>query len=73
MTTNLPSPALPPWFPDLLAELKARIQVAQTRAVLAVNTELVRLYWDIGRMIDERQQREGWGAAVIPRLSRRVA
>ena len=38
-------------------------------AVLAVNTELVRLYWDIGRLIDDRQQREGWGAAVIPRLA----
>lgn len=37
--------------------------------MLAVNAELVRLYWDIGRLIDERQQREGWGAAVIPRLA----
>ena len=37
--------------------------------MLAVNAELVRLYWDIGRIIDERQQREGWGAAVIPRLA----
>lgn len=35
----------------------------------SVNAELVRLYWDIGRLIDDRQQREGWGAAVIPRLS----
>ena len=31
--------------------------------------ELVRLHWDIGRIIDDRQQREGWGAAVIPRLA----
>jgi predicted nuclease of restriction endonuclease-like (RecB) superfamily len=36
---------------------------------LAVNSELVRLYWDIGRLIDQRQKREGWGTAVIPRLS----
>ena len=49
--------------------MKGRIQTAQTRAVLSVNTELVRLYWDIGRIIDGRQQREGWGAAVIPRLA----
>lgn len=40
--------------------------------VLAVNSELVRLYWDIGRIIDERQRREGWGAAVIPRLALRL-
>lgn len=57
-------------FASLLSDVKGRIQVAQTRAALAVNSELVRLYWDIGRIIDDRQQREGWGAAVIPRLSR---
>ena len=46
-------------FAALLADVKGRIQAAQTRAVLAVNSELVRLYWDIGRIIDERQQQEG--------------
>lgn len=56
-------------FAALVTEIKGRIQAAQTRAMLAVNAELVRLYWDIGRIIDERQQREGWGAAVIPRLA----
>jgi hypothetical protein len=56
-------------FAALLADVKGRIQSSQTRAVLAVNAELVRLYWDIGRIIDQRQQREGWGAAVIPRLA----
>lgn len=57
-------------FAALLGDVKGRIQSAQTRAVLAVNAELVRLYWDIGRIIDDRQQREGWGAAVIPRLAK---
>lgn len=66
---NLPIPA---GFPALLKEIKARIQHAQTRAILSANAELVRLYWDIGRLIDERQEREGWGAAVIPRLSREL-
>lgn len=56
-------------FAALLADVKGRIQAAQTRAVLAVNRELVKLYWDIGRIIDERQRHEGWGAAVIPRLA----
>jgi predicted nuclease of restriction endonuclease-like (RecB) superfamily len=59
-------------FPKLLKEIKTRIQQAQTRAVLSVNAELVRLYWDIGQMIDARQQREGWGAAVIPRIAREL-
>jgi hypothetical protein len=48
---------------------EARIRDAQTRAILAANAELVQLYWDIGRMIAERQKHEGWGAAVIPRLA----
>ena len=59
-------------FAALLADVKGRIQAAQTRAVLAVNAELVRLYWDIGQMIEGRQRREGWGAAVIPRLAREL-
>ncbi len=57
-------------FAALLADVKDRIQSAQTRAMLAVNAELVRLYWDVGRLIDDRQRREGWGAAVIPRLAK---
>jgi predicted nuclease of restriction endonuclease-like (RecB) superfamily len=63
-------PRVPAYYRQLLREITTRIQHAQTRAVLAANVELVRLYWDIGRMIDQRQQEEGWGAGVIPRLSR---
>lgn len=59
----------PSGFSDLLGAVKLRVQSAQTRAMASVNSELVRLYWDIGRMIHERQEREGWGASVIPRLS----
>lgn len=66
-------PSLPANFTTLLKEIKGRIQEAQTLAVLSVNAELIRLYWDIGRMIDSRQEKEGWGAAVIPRLSRELA
>jgi len=61
--------SLPSGFADLLGEVKLRIQTAQTRAMFSVNAELIRLYWDIGRMIADRQQREGWGSSVIPRLS----
>lgn len=59
----------PGGYADWLAELKARIQVAQQRATLAVNRELVLLYWQIGRDILERQARQGWGARVIDRLA----
>jgi len=56
-------------YPALLAEVKARIQSAQYTALRAVNKELVELYWDIGRLIVERQQRSGWGKSVVERLS----
>ncbi len=54
----------------LLDDIKHRIQQAQTRAVLSANREMQSLYWDIGRMIEQRQQKEGWGAGVIPTLSK---
>ena len=61
--------APPEGYSDWLAELKTRIHTAQQRAALAVNRELVSLYWQIGRDILARQSREGWGAKVIERLA----
>lgn len=57
-------------YGDLLSEIKGRIRAAQTRAVQAVNAELLRLYWDIGRLIEARQEQKGWGSGVIPKLAR---
>ena len=37
-----------------------------------VNGELIRLYWQIGGLLDARQAQEGWGAGVIPRLARDI-
>jgi predicted nuclease of restriction endonuclease-like (RecB) superfamily len=56
-------------YAELLKEVKARIQAAQYRAALGANAEMIRLYWDIGHMLSQRQAEEGWGAAVIPKLS----
>lgn len=60
---------LPPDYAVWLAELKTRIHGAQQRATLAVSRELVQLYWQIGRDILQRQNRDGWGAKVIDRLA----
>lgn len=59
----------PNGYTTWLTELKTRIHTAQQRAALAVNRELVLLYWQIGRDILERQANEGWGAKVIDRLA----
>ncbi len=63
------SDALPAGYPEFLAEVKARIAAARTRAVLAVNSELITLYWEIGKEILEREDRQGWGAKVVNRLA----
>jgi predicted nuclease of restriction endonuclease-like (RecB) superfamily len=60
---------IPDGYAQWLTELKSRIHVAQQRAVLAVNRELVLLYWQMGRDILQRQAQQGWGAKVIERLA----
>jgi hypothetical protein len=59
----------PSGYPELLQELKNRIRGAQVRASLAVNRELILLYWSVGRDILLRQGSEGWGTGVIGRLA----
>ena len=43
-------------YPALLKEIKERIRSAQYEALKSVNKELISLYWDIGRVIIERQK-----------------
>jgi predicted nuclease of restriction endonuclease-like (RecB) superfamily len=59
----------PQGYEAFLGELKERIRTAQLRASIAVNRELVLLYWQTGRDILARQKEHGWGAKVIDRLS----
>jgi DUF1016 N-terminal domain len=68
--SDQPVSLTPTDYAALLGDIKQRVRHAQARAMLAVNAELIRLYWDIGALIHARQQQEGWGAAVIPRLTR---
>ena len=60
---------LPQDYADALGAIKRRIQEERLRVVLAANAAMVLLYWDVGRMILERQDRAGWGAKVIDRLA----
>jgi predicted nuclease of restriction endonuclease-like (RecB) superfamily len=61
--------SLPATYPEWLLSIKARVQAARTRAVLAVHTEQIALYLDIGGEILDKQEREGWGVGVVERLS----
>ena len=67
---NKTTPNLPEDYAHLLADVKERVRAAQYAALKAVNKELVGLYWDIGRMIAERQADSAHGDAIVEQLSR---
>ena len=69
MSDSAPPPPPDDYLP-LLASLKERIRAARLRAAVAVNQELILLYWSIGRDILARMSAEGWGAKVVQRLAR---
>ena len=61
--------ALPGGYTELLGELKTRVRAARIQALRTVNTQLIELYWSIGKTILERQQIEEWGSKVMSRLA----
>jgi predicted nuclease of restriction endonuclease-like (RecB) superfamily len=60
-------------YRELIERLKQRIRESQARAARAVNTELVMLYWSIGREILDQQQAGGWGDGVVGRIAQDLA
>jgi predicted nuclease of restriction endonuclease-like (RecB) superfamily len=61
---------VPAGYMKLLEDLKERVRSARIRAGLAVNRELILLYWEVGRRIIEQQKSLGWGTMVVERLAR---
>lgn len=59
----------PPGYAEWLADLKLKVQAAQQRASLAVNQELLRLYWQIGSEILTRQADAEWGSGILNQVS----
>lgn len=57
-------------YKDLLKEIKERILSSQFKAAVAVNQELIILYWEIGSRISLKQKSEGWGAKTIENLAK---
>ena len=56
-------------YGHLLKNIKEQIQSAQFRAISTVNRELISLYWNIGKLILDNQQRDGWGSKFIDNLA----
>ncbi|MGF1827526.1 PDDEXK nuclease domain-containing protein [Vibrio splendidus] len=56
-------------YQDWIANLKAQVRNSQQKASLAVNSELIKLYWSIGRQISEKQAQSGWGSKIVEQLA----
>jgi predicted nuclease of restriction endonuclease-like (RecB) superfamily len=65
-TSDFPAPD---GYGEFIADLKRRVRTTQFRAVRAANTEVLRLYWSVGRDILDRQKRQGWGTKVVDQIS----
>ena len=56
-------------YATLLRQIKQRVSLAQQRSIYAANEEMLRMYWDIGGMLQQSQQTDGWGKKTLQRLS----
>jgi predicted nuclease of restriction endonuclease-like (RecB) superfamily len=56
-------------YRELIKRLRRRIRESQAHAALALNTELVMLYWQIGRDIVAQQEASHWGDGVVGRIA----
>jgi predicted nuclease of restriction endonuclease-like (RecB) superfamily len=65
-----PYTGLPSDYRTVLDEIKQRIRQERLRVVIAANSAMVLLYWDIGQLILQRQDQAGWGAKIIDRLAK---
>jgi hypothetical protein len=56
-------------YKELLIEIKSRVQEAQLKSVMAANSQMLLLYWQMGQYILQNQEAEGWGTKIINKLS----
>jgi len=57
-------------YSRFIKSLKEKVRSAQLKASVAVNQELIKLYWELSRDVVERQEKEGWGSKVIERIAK---
>ena len=57
-------------YKAFVEDIKQRVRDAQYAALRAVNKELITLYWDIGKRIVEKQNKLGWGKAIVETLAK---
>lgn len=68
--TTKKTEAPPIEYAKFVSFLKAKIYSSQIKAIAAANSELIKLYWEIGKAIIEKQEQEGWGSKVIEKVAK---
>ena len=56
-------------YAALLRKIKQRVLIAQQRIIYAANEEMLRMYWDVGEMLQQSQDTDGWGKKTLQRLA----
>ena len=73
MKADAPSRATPTdefhGYRSLLNQIKQRVHLARQRTIYAANEELLRMYWDIGQLLQQSQDNDGWGRKTLQRLA----
>ena len=59
-------------YKELISGIKIQIKNSRQKALLAVNGELLILYWNIGNIILDYQDKDGWGAKVIDNIAKEI-
>ena len=56
-------------YAALLRKIKQRVLLAQQRVIYAANEEMLRMYWDVGEMLQQSQDADGWSKKTLQRLA----
>ena len=56
-------------YAALLRKIKQWVLIAQQRVIYAANEEMIRMYWDVGEMLQQSQDADGWGKKTLQRLA----
>lgn len=56
-------------FAKWIIDIKSKIHEAQRKVAFSINSQLITLYWDIGRSISEKQEKANWGSNFIEKVA----
>lgn len=56
-------------YATLLCKIRHRVLLARQRVIYVANEEMLRMYWDVGEMLQQSQDADGWGKKTLQRLA----